>query len=620
MREIRNGSFEQIWRYNARNDADKLKREVLIDRRTFLGGLGVALAAEYVAMRRAVAMPLPHGGSGLTQITNQRTGVAYQYLPAALYAMQNGDTILLPAGLTYQYSGSTYYYANYLNMNCAGYPGVSGSGYGSMYLGNNSVSPYGGFLPNCDYGSIQAVGTANNGRALLAPSYGILAQDFLTTDTEMYFVPSTPASNFLPTGNSVFTLANYNGGQFANTYMNYTGVDNVNNGLTGVTGTRAATIPAGTLITSFLYNQNKALFVTCGQNPGWTFSNLELAYAAYASYSAVTTSIQLSSSNPGGPYVGSMTLNNCYIHDCKQGPGLGSTGTGNVPTFMYLFNTELTTMGCYNNSASANHNIYVGHIGELLMDNCYSHDTDGTWLVKSRAALSLLTYNQIRGERTDANAGENENSGCDFSNGGLVYLIGNIHQQSLYAANQTINFAAEASQGGGGTNEGGAANAAQELYIINGTMIGPSNGVGYSVGAGAGKAPVKLNNIFVHSPELTLLSQSSAGALAARDYYVVATILGATSGETPGSPLRAPVGAAAVNQRLSVSANKVLGVASPATNHTGAGGWNCYANYADPMLYLSSLPYPQTQEGNLYFWDAGFTQPVFSQTSGGTTV
>jgi len=616
-----NGSFEPAWRRNARNDADRLKGDACINRRTFLGGLGLALAAEYIAMRRAVAFPLLHSGSGGSSITNARTGTVYQYLPNALYDMQTGDEILLPAGSTYQYRGQTYYYANYLNTNCGRFRGVSGTGFRSMYLGLNTgpTSVYGGFLPSCDYGSITAVGSANNGRALLTPAYGILAQDFLTTDTEMYFDPSTPVANFASPGSWIFVLGSYNFAQFVNINMSYRDIDITNNGLTGVSGSRAATIPAGTIITSYLFNQNKGFFVTCGRNPGWVFTNLEIAYTAWAGSNNVVSSIQQSSSLPGGPYVGSMTLNNCFIHDCKQGAGLGYAGIGPMPPFAHLFDTELSRMGAYASSSSATHNIYIGHIGEFLMDNCYSHDTCGTWLVKSRANLNILTNNQMRGERTDENTRETENSGCDFSNGGLTYLIGNIHQQSLNAANQMINYNAEGASGSA-TNDAGAPNPMQEIYVINATMVGPANGRGYSTGAGAGKAPIKLNNIGVSNPEMPMLSQSSSGSLAARGYWVQVSSIGTGGGETSASPVNAPIGSSTVNEFLAIGRNNVLAVASP-FDRTGAAGWNCYVNYADPPIHLRGSVGPVlSQEGNHFFWDSGFTQPIFSTSPGGNTI
>src|SRR6185312_12189859 len=105
----------------------------------------------------------------------------------------------------------------------------------------------------------------------------------------------------------------FNFGQFAFTTMSYTGIDTVGNGLTGVTGDSVATIPAGTIVTSFVGDEGKAIFIAAGQNPGWTLTNLELAYAQFAG--GICSSVQQQDSVIGGTLVGSVTLNSCYIHD-----------------------------------------------------------------------------------------------------------------------------------------------------------------------------------------------------------------------------------------------------------------------------------------------------------------
>lgn len=622
FRELIDGHFEPLWRHNARRDADAFKDELSSSsptRRRFLAGAGVALLAEYLDTRRAIAA-FPRGSvstSGLTQITNARTGTTYQYLYQALVAMQSGDTILLPAGLTHQFGGSPVYYANYRETNWIGrVTGVSGSGFGSTCLG--ATGNYGGKLA-ADYGTIQGVGTTNNGRALMSPPFGILAADFHHGDTEMFFDPSTPVSRFDPAGNFVQVIGNYNFAQFANVNMSYTGLDLAGNGLTGMTdGLGATAIPAGTLICAYIVN-GKGIFVTCGQNPGWTFTNLEFAYTAWAGGQNVVSSIQQSDSNPGGPYVGSMTLNNCYIHDTKQGPGLGYSGIGSTGAiFAHMFDTELYNNGAYHSTNSDTHNTYIGHLSELIMDNCYSHHTAGTWLVKTRAALNFLRYCQIRGERTDSNPFGDDNSGVDFSNGGLCYVIGGVFQQSLNAANQTIDMSAEF--GASGAMEGGALNPLVELYAVNNTFIGPANGTGISGQNGAvGKAPIRWNNLGVQNPEIPLLSQSAGGSLAARTYFGLNSVIGTGGGETTTADFNGGVGALPIVwNSLAISANNLITVASPFT-HTGASTYNCYMNYDDPQPFLN-YSFPQVQQGNLYFWDAGFTQPVFSQTSGGTLI
>jgi hypothetical protein len=630
-REIINGSLEPVWRANARRDADAFRTDLWrggIGRRRFLAGAGSALLFEYLEMRRAVAW-FPRGGgeqAGITQITNSRTGSTYQWIPAALTdpAMMSGDIILLPAGQTYQHGGVTYQYANWQNSNSVGFGNTADDDWNNMFLGD-SFSSYGG-ITTADYGTLQGSGALNNGRALLTPAYGVLAQDFVYsgTATEIYFETSTPVSNFNPANKSdlyvvgSFDLPNGAPGKYAQVTISFTGIDTPNNGLTGVTASSSVTIPAGTVITSFIGQGNSnsgALFRLCGQNPGWTFTNIEFAFTQYVGNSNVCPPLQQSTSAIGLPEVGSMTLNNCYLHDCAQGPGIGYSAFGQNSIFAYMFDTELARNGVANGRT---HNTYIGHVGEFLADNLYSHDTAGTHLVKTRAYLNIIRYGQIRGERTDANTGEVESCNIDVPNGGLTYIIGNVLQQSLNSANQAINYAEE---NPGGSVAMGATNPIQELYVVNNTIVGPANGTGYSTGAGAGKAAVRLNKLYIYNPEITMLSQASGGSLPARQYFIQKTLLGTGGGETLPQPVSGFYNSIndSVYSTLSIGANNVVSVASP-VERTGAASYNVYANYADPQLYLN-YSYPQPQEGNLYYWDAAkTTYPVFSQTSGGTLI
>lgn len=605
-----NGSIEPLWRQNARREADRFKAELVgasVSRRNFLAGAGSTILLEYVAQRRAIAQPLKRGGlagassasSSIASITNARTGAIYPYLPEALAAMRDGDTILLPAGTTYDYRGEIRHYSHWMNTN----PYRSPFNRKNLYLGSIS-SGHG--LCGGDYGAISGIGSANNGRALIAPSWGILARDFLTTDSEMFFEPSTPAESFPPKGIWTYANPNYNYGEFAYVTFNYKGISKENNSLTGVSGSRSAAIPAGTVITTWCGYENKAIFIPAGANPGWTLTNLELAYTAAGTANA----IQQDASPPGGPYVGSVTVQHCYIHDCKQGPGLGYSGAGDVPTFTHFLDSEFCRNGGYDGQS---HNMYIGHVGEFIMDNCYSHSTTGAWLVKTRAPLNIITYNQIRGERSDANSRNIDNAGMDIPNGGLTYLIGNIHQQSLRAGNQAINYAAEANFLG--SSQGGAPNHLQELYVVNGTMVGPAIGSGY----GAAKAPIKLNYIGINQPPLTKLGHSKGASLAARQYWVAATNNGARGGESVASPLKADIGSGSVYQLLDVPPNNLITVASP-PQATGTAAWNCYMNYGDPLMH-STAPYPNPRvSANYFFWDAAHTRPVFAFTSGGTVI
>lgn len=657
-REIVNGSLEPLWRANARSDADKFKAELLRSpgRRKFLGGVGAALMLEYVATRRAIALPLFHAGGPSANsgtIYNARLGPGssggtdYPNIPAALVAMQSNDTIMLPAGTTYKYLGTTYNYALWQNSTSINYGATAGSGFNSMFLGSSTThADYDAILPNADYGSIQAYGSANNGRALISPPYGILASPYHNGDTEMFFVGSTPASNWGTTANTmgIYVDPAYNFGEFSTVSLTYTGIDTIGNGLTGIGGSISTTIPAGTIVAQYLGAslQAQAIFVANGSNPGWTFTNLELAYAM----SSATTvgAIRQQSSLPGDA-VGSMTLNNCYIHNHTQGPGEGYCGPGPVAVFAHLFDTEITQCG---SNGGQTHNLYIGHIGELILDNCWIHDTSGTWNVKSRAALSILTYNQIRGERSDTNpdifgnpAQGSENGGCDFSNGGLAYLIGNIHQLSLNGRNNLINWNAESSPVGNSFNNSwiaGGPNSYQELYCINCTLIGPSSGTApspYFGGPGWGALHVYGIGGFslgVSQPQFTVLGQTTGGGSPnptqyARQYWVAFTNVGTGGGESLASNLTSPYGNAVayVSEYLNISANNVLTVPTVLAG-TGYTSWNCYANYGDPIVYGPPASYNNSGYTGPFadlthsFWDSANTLPIFGTTSGATTI
>lgn len=603
---------EPLWRFNARNDADRQKELLFksgINRRAFIAG-GAVLLNEYLEQRRAVASPLfkpggsSSGGAGSIYIL-ANPSTTYSGLENAFFAMVNGDTLMLPAGLTYQYSGQTYYYANYASTK---WVHSSGVGYGSNYLG----SSYGGTMA-ADHGFVQAYGAANNGRAQITPPYGILAADyhanFSSGDPTMVFNSSTPVSNFwpcltYPTTVSLNVSPGVNNGAFTYDDMSYTGIDVPSNSLTGVTSNFSGTVRAGTIVFAGMWN-GQGIFVPVGQNPGWSFTNLELAYAPQG--------IRQIDSNPGGPYISSCSLTNCFIHDCPQSNFLGYAGIGSANNIsVQIFNSEIVYCG-YDGQT---HNMYVGHISELIFDNSYTHLTCGAWVFKTRAALNLVTYSQLRGERTSAFTGIDQAS--DLSQGGLTYFIGTIHQMSLNPGNAaTFNYRAEYGpiatwQQYTGSTEAGSLNPLQEFYHVNCNFIGSTSG--------ALIGPLQVYAIGPAPPPFPLLGQSAGGALPARQYWATVTGAGTSGGETISTPLAGGVANATVYENLNVSAGNVFVVNSP-VQPTGVSAWNCYANYGDPLMYMSNPTAPGNYgAGNSFFWDSGLTQQVFNTTSGGSTI
>ncbi len=596
------------WRENAIRDADTIRRELLtiegeretsgfISRRTLLKVVP-ALVAEMVLIERARARFL-HGGGGipasLSAITNARTGTTYQFLAQAIYTAVTGDTILIPAGThAPAYPSTPYSDWRHLDSSYFGY--TAPSGWNNMYIGPGFSS--------ASYLTLTAVGTANNGRAVISRPYGILAADFVAGDTVMHLVDASPfASGGLT---DIYAWGDGSAFSIANSVLQayYTTVNYGTNQLTGIASWGGPTIPAGQMIVSGSVN-NQALIVSAAANPGVTLNNIEFFGSAGGSGS--TPSILQLSPPPGSSSTSSITLTNCYDHDNMQGIGLGYApiGTG---SFANLFDTEVYRNGWNYRT----HNFYFGSIDSCTLDNVYSHHTNGTHLFKCRARMQIIHYCRIYGERSDANPGELESCNHDASNGGLIYEIGNLLQQSTNASNQMTNFCAEVSGGAAA----GAMNASQVLYSVNNTRVGPSNGTGYA-GTAVSWGPIKLNANYVGNPEMPLMDSTAGGSLPARQYVAANTCIGTSGGESTASPPYAFVGSGTVAEIESLSASTLATIASPIAR-TASNGWNCYANYADPVIY-STATFGVSQ-GNFWFWDSGHSEPIFTQTSGGPLV
>jgi hypothetical protein len=119
-----------------------------------------------------------------------------------------------------------------------------------------------------------------------------------------------------------------------------------------------------------------------------------------------------------------LTLRNCYFHDNENGILSGR----NPASEILIENTEFARNG-YGDGYS--HNIYIGNIKKFTMRFCYSHQSIGGQLVKSRAAINYILYNRLTDE-------EGSNYELDLPNGGLAYVIGNIFQQSPTTTNSAI--------------------------------------------------------------------------------------------------------------------------------------------------------------------------------------
>jgi hypothetical protein len=486
-----------------------------------MGAAGIAAAVEeYLGMRRAVAMFL-HGGdalpSGVTAITNMRTGTTYQYLTDAIYTgALDGDTILVPAGLAAPANPSIpYSYWRNTDSRNAGYVGGPG-GFGNMYIGPGFTT--GGAwsnASNASYLTIAGTGSSpsTNDRAVLSAPYCLVASDYTPGDTVLHVVDSSllhPPSTFGTISlwvwgdGSVFTYNTFGSGMA----FNFTGISG--NTLTGVTvNGPPVTVPTGTTLFEHV-NNGQAIFVAAAPNPGFSCTNLEM-WGAQFGPGEDCNPVRQYGSYPGILDVGSVTFTNCYMHDCTQGPGTGSPQLG-TNTFAHFFQTELFRMG--GPLSASTHNAYIGNHKECIFDGSYSHSIaqafNAAHLFKTRAITNFFTYSRISGEHTNAGQPYYDASNIDIANSGLTYIIGCALEQSTNAS----NFMIQDDNDGEALAPLFADNATREIYCINNTMLGPSNGTGWNGGSGPATGvtagPISLWRIGLINPEMPTMGSSAA--------------------------------------------------------------------------------------------------------------
>jgi len=176
------------------------------------------------------------------------------------------------------------------------------------------------------------------------------------------------------------------------------------------------------------------------------------------------------------------------------------------------------------------HNMYIGQVHSFTLEFSSSHDANAGHLVKSRAQTNYVLYNRLVDGPTAATSYE-----LDLPNGGASYVIGNVIEQGPNSSNSTIiNYAEE-----------GPADAVQELYLVNNTIVNDL-GRGTFVQVAGSPSDVRLiNNIFAGGG--TVLS--GVGTLtnnlvsnnpgfknaAAYDYHLTAHSPAINAGTNPGT-------------------------------------------------------------------------------------
>ena len=131
---------------------------------------------------------------------------------------------------------------------------------------------------------------------------------------------------------------------------------------------------------------------------------------------------------------GRLLIEHCLIYDNEDGVLVGEAeNTDVIIRYSEFFNNG--------DGSGQYHNIYIGNVRNFTMEYCYSHDSHGGQLVKTRANKNIIQYNRI----TDEGVVHNSNYPIDIPSGGESYVIGNLIQKAADATVDTfINYGREA--------------------------------------------------------------------------------------------------------------------------------------------------------------------------------
>ena len=173
------------------------------------------------------------------------------------------------------------------------------------------------------------------------------------------------------------------------------------------------------LVATVQIPNGKAIFVT---NGNITIDNFSFSGATVAD--ANGAGIRAESGN--------LVLNNDYFFDNQDGLLAGGSASDTIT----INNSEFANNGVSDpNSAGYGytHNIYVGNIGNLTINNSYFHDANIGHEIKSRAATTVIQNSRI----FDGPNGTASYS-IDLPNGGNAQIINNVIEQGPHSDNPVI--------------------------------------------------------------------------------------------------------------------------------------------------------------------------------------
>ncbi|MCB9637377.1 MAG: right-handed parallel beta-helix repeat-containing protein [Myxococcales bacterium] len=223
-----------------------------------------------------------------------------------------------------------------------------------------------------------------------------------------------------------------------------------------------------------------------------------------------------------------LTVRNCHFHDNENG-----ILAGNSPQSTILIEYSIFERNGAGDGLS--HNLYINGIKHLIFQHNLSRLAKVGHNLKSRAARTDILYSRLMDESTG-----DSSYIADFSNGGVVVMIGNVLQQGPKAQNRTmLSYAAE-----------GFKHTTNEVFLVNNTAVNQRQAGGTFIRlANAPTQMVALNNL-LQAFGTTGLPQAQTGwdfrnniettdaklvSLTNYNYHLQTAAPARNSGVTPGS-------------------------------------------------------------------------------------
>jgi len=214
-----------------------------------------------------------------------------------------------------------------------------------------------------------------------------------------------------------------------------------------------------------------------------------------------------------------LTVRNCYFHNNENGILTGP----NPDSEILVEYSEFANNG-YGDGYS--HNMYIGRVAKFTLQFSYVHHARVGHQVKSRAEENYIMYNRLMDERTGTSSYI-----IDLPDPGKGFVIGNELQQGRDAENWAM------------------IHSAQDLNLINNTLVNDRrSGIFVSL-SGSRDASVIQNNIFAGRGEIEATGATLRSNLLSEDvgfvdreehdYRLTATSSAINAGTTPEPALQA---------------------------------------------------------------------------------